>query len=404
VIEGPAGATRDGSAADLQEFRAEVAAWLSQRFPLRDPDRDDDRVDIISRAPDGHRALIVGAIELQRGLASAGFAGLALPVEYGGRGLTKAHAEVLDEELARFDTPSLRPLSIGMNLAAGTLLAAGSEEQKRRYLPPLVRATEIWCQLFSEPDAGSDLVSLRTRAIRDGDGWVLEGQKVWSSFASDADFGLFLAKTAPEAERPQSAITMFILPMHDPGVVVRPLVDMAGGHHFNEVFVSGTRVGPDDVIGEVNEGWRVANSTLGGERSGYMGGSGGGRRQRQLTALAARHGRRADPIARQHIVRAVSAERILEWLRDRYVSGALAGGHPAAGSMLKLAAGTLEQEVAELGAVLAGATAQAWTCDDRDGDVVHHALAASRQATIAGGTHQIQRNLLGERVLGLPRG
>lgn len=387
----------------LEAFRAEVRAWLTERYHLRDPESDDDRVDIISRAPNGHRALVEGAIELQRALAKAGFVGLDLPMEYGGRGLTRQHVGVLDDELARFETPSIRPLSIGFNLAAATLLSVGTEAQKRRYLPPLVMAEEIWCQLFSEPDAGSDLVSLRTKATPDGDGWVLEGQKVWSSFASDADYGLLLAKTDPDAARPQSAITMFILPMDDPGVTVRPLVDIAGGHHFNEVFVTGTRIGPGHVLGAVNEGWRVASGTLGGERSGYMGGSGGGRRHRQLTSLARQHGVLNDPLARQRIVGAVSRERILEWLRDRYVRGDIAGGNGAAGSLLKVAAGNLEQEVAELMADLSGASAQAWLPTLRDGDVVAHAAAASRQATIAGGTHEIQRNLLGERVLGLPR-
>jgi alkylation response protein AidB-like acyl-CoA dehydrogenase len=393
----------DPAVAALREFRADVSAWLSARFSLRDPELDDDRSDVISRAPDGHPALVEGAIGLQRALAEAGFVGLDLPVEYGGRGLGRPYVKVLEEELTRFDTPSIRPLTIGTRLAGATLLTAGSEEQKRRYLPPLIRAEEIWCQLFSEPDAGSDLVSLRTRAIPDGDGWVVEGQKVWSSFASDADFGLFLARSDPEAASPHAGITMFILPMKDPAVTVRPLVDIAGGHHFNEVFVSGARVGPELVLGAVNEGWRVASATLGGERSGYTGGSGGGRRRRQLTTVAARHGRRLDPLVRQRIVDAIARERILEWLRDRSVAGSLADGNAAAGSLLKVAAGNLEQAVAELMTDLAGAHAQAWEPNDRDGDVVAHGLVASRQATIAGGTHQIQRNVLGERVLRLPR-
>jgi alkylation response protein AidB-like acyl-CoA dehydrogenase len=392
---------------DVEQFRAEVRAFLAARFELRDPEVDDEREDTISRAPDGHDALVDRARELQQALAVAGLSGVHLPVEYGGRGLSHAHASVVADELRRFDAPSLRPLGIGMHLAAATLLASGSEAQKRRFLPALVRADEQWCQLFSEPDAGSDLASLRCRAGRDGDEWVIDGQKVWSSYASSAHFGLLLARTNPSAPKPQLGITMFILPMKAPGVTVQPLVDIAGGRHFNEVFLEGVRLPAGgeigSVIGEVDRGWAVSQGTLGGERSGYMGGSGGGRRLRQLTTAARAAGSLGDPVVRDRMMRAVTAERLLEWVRDRYVGGTLAGGHPAAGSMMKLAAGTLEQQCAELVADIAGARGLAWLPGERHGDIISHDLNATRQARIAGGTHEIQRNLLGERVLGLPR-
>jgi alkylation response protein AidB-like acyl-CoA dehydrogenase len=226
---------------------------------------------------------------------------------------------------------------------------------------------------------------------------------VWSSYASHAHVGLLLARTDPDAPKPQLGITMFVLPMHAPGVTVRPLVDIAGGLHFNEVFLEGVRLPADAVIGEVHHGWGVSQGTLGGERSGYMGGSGGGRRVRQLTKAAIASGSLDDARVRDRIARVVIAERVLEWVRDRFVGGTLAGGHPAAGSMMKLAAGTLEQQSAELLADISGASGMAWLPGDRDGDVVSHDLNASRQARIAGGSHEIQRNLLGERVLGLPR-
>ncbi len=257
--------------------------------------------------------------------------------------------------------------------------------------------------MFSEPDAGSDLVSLRCRAVLDGDEWVISGQKVWSSYASHAHFGLLLARTDPDAAKPQMGITMFILPIDAPGVSVRPLVDITGGLHFNEVFLEGVRLPATAVIGEVNKGWGVSQGTLGGERSGYMGGSGGGRRLRQLVVAARRAGSLDDPVVRDKMMRVVTAERVLEWVRDRFVDGSLANGHPAAGSMMKLAAGTLEQQCAELVADICGPSGLAWLPDDRDGDIVSHDLNASRQARIAGGTHEIQRNLLAERVLGLPR-
>ena len=390
----------DGS---IEEFRSEVRAFFSSRFELRDPTADDEREDIIARAPDGHQALVDRARDLQRELAAAGLSGVHIPVQYGGRGLGHAHVKVIEEEHRRYDAPSLRPLGIGMHLAVATLLASGSEAQKQRYLPALISADEQWCQLFSEPDAGSDLVSLRARAVLDGDEWVIDGQKVWSSYAANAHFGLLLARTDPDAPKPHVGITMFVLPMDAPGVTVRPLVDIAGGLHFNEVFLEGVRLDADAVIGEVNQGWSVSQGTLGGERSGYMGGSGGGRRLRQVVRAARDAGSIDDPVVRDRMMRVVTAERVLEWVRDRFVEGTLAGGNPAAGSMMKLAGGSLEQQCAELIADIVGASGQAWDRADRDGDIVSHDLNATRQARIAGGTHQIQRNLLGERVLGLPR-
>ena len=389
---------------EVEEFRLEVQSWLDAHYALLPADVDDDRLDVICRAPDGHAALVERAKAFQRELLDAGFASVDLPEDYGGRGLTRAHAAALGAELVRYDTPSRVPLGIGPSLAKATLLAVGTDAQKRRYLPRIAAAEEQWCQLFSEPDAGSDLVSLRTRAVLDGDEWVIDGQKVWSSYASEADYGLLLARTDPEAARPHAGITMFILPMAASGVQVRTLVDVAGGQHFNEVFLEAVRIpAADSVLGELNNGWRVSSGTLSGERSGYMGGSGNGRRRRQVVEAARAANRLTDAPMRQRMAAVISEERILELLRDRFVAATLCEGNRAAGSMLKLAAGTLEQRSAELVADLAGASAQAWDRLNRDGDVASHALNATRQARIAGGTHQIQRNLLGERVLGLPR-
>jgi len=388
----------------LDTFRAEVRACLAAVYPLRDGRADDDRSDILARSPDGHAVHVARARTLQRMLADAGLVGVTVPEEYGGRGLTTAHAAILEEELTRFDTPSRRPLGIGPTLALPTILRVGTEAQKRRYVPPLLAGEELWCQLFSEPDAGSDLASLRTRAVREGAHWVVDGQKVWSSFALDASFGLLLARTDPAAPRPQAGVTMFVLPMDTPGVRIRPLVDIAGGRHFNEVFLERVLLPADATLGDLNGGWAVSSGTLGGERAGYLGGSGGGRRRRQVSDAAARHRRLGDPVIRQRLVSVIAGEWLLERLRDRLEAGTVAGGHPAAGSLMKLAAGNLEQEVAALLCDLGGPASAAWPATDPDGDVAAHALATSRQATIAGGTHQIQRNLAGERILGLPRG
>ena len=222
------------------------------------PTIDDDRGDVIARTPDGHEVLVEPRPRAPVDRSPrAGLSGVQLPRSTAAAGSPHAHAQVVADELRRYDTPSLRPLGIGMTLAPATLMAAGSDEQKRRYLPPLVRGDERWCQLFSEPDAGSDLVSLRTRAVRDGDEWVLDGQKVWSSYAADAHFGMLLARTDPDAAQPQLGITMFVLPMDAPGVTVRPLVDIAGELHFNEVFLEGVRVGADAVDRRRSTtGWR----------------------------------------------------------------------------------------------------------------------------------------------------
>ncbi|MDO8361809.1 MAG: acyl-CoA dehydrogenase family protein [Actinomycetota bacterium] len=388
---------------ELDAFRAQVRAWLAARYPEIDPEKDDERGDTIARAPEGHVAMVQGAIELQQALYAAGFWATRLPVEYGGKGLTRAHDDIVAEELMRFDCPSLRPLGIGMGLAMPTILGAANEEQKRRFLPNLVAAVEVWCQLFSEPDAGSDLVSLRCKAVRDGDTWVVTGQKVWSSFASDAQYGMLLARTDPNADKPHSGITMFILPMDRKGVSVRSLVDIAGGHHFNEVFLEDVVLHDDEVLGEVNRGWQVANGTLSGERSGYLGGSGHGRRKRQAVTAAAQCGRLGEASVRHAIVDITARERILELLAERIHAGAALGGNPAAGSLVKLYAGNLEQQAAELVIDLRGASGIAWEPQQRDANYSAHALAGSRQSRIAGGTHEIQRNLIGERILGLPR-
>lgn len=384
----------------LDDFRAEVRQWLEPRWPRRDPALDDPREDTIARVGADHEGFVARARAFQGELHAAGLAGVTVPVSLGGRGLSPAHKEVLDEELAAFDTPSLRPLGIGLSLAGPTILRAGSEEHKQRYIPPLLAGREQWCQLFSEPGAGSDLASLRTTARADGDCWVVDGQKVWSSYAHDADFGILLARTDLEAPKPQAGMTMFILGMRSPGVTVRPLTDITGSRHFNEVWLDQVAIPAEAILGRLHGGWDVANGTLGGERGGYLGGSGGGRRQRQATAALG--SRRGDLVARQQVVGLVIRERILEWLSERTRSGTLAGGHPAAGSLVKLAAGNLEQAAAETIVELTGPASLAWASGG-DGDRVAFDLAASRQATLAGGTHQIQRNLLAERVLGLPR-
>ena len=233
---------------------------------------------------------------------------------------------------------------------------------------------------------------------------MIDGQKVWSSYAADAEFGLLLARTDPDAAKPHTGITMFILPMTSPGVTVRPLVDIAGGRHFNEVFLEGVRLDAGAVLGDVNLGWGVSQGTLGGERSGYMGGSGGGRRHRQL--LSRRRRGRTSRRRRRAPATCRAGQRGTDPRVDsRPIPAGRARRRPPGGRIDDEARrGHARAVVRRAGrATCVGMSGCAWDASDPDGDVTSHSLNVTRQATIAGGTHQIQRNLLGERVLGLPR-
>lgn len=388
----------------IEDFEKEVEAFFSANFSLRDPQLDDERNDIIGRTRHGHDAEVAASREFQKKLYAAGLGAVQFPVEYGGRGLSAAHQRVVTAAQTRYDCPSPRALGIGMGLAYHTMMNSASEEIKKRYIPKIASGEESWCQLFSEPDAGSDLVSLRTRAVKDGDEWVLDGQKVWSSYAMDSDFGMCLARTNPDAPKPHVGITMFILPMRAKGVTIRPLYDITGNRHFNEVFIEGVRLGDDMIIGDVNAGWGVSQGTLSGERAGYSGGAGTSRRQRQILSAARASGKINDPVYRQRIAKVLTWDRLMGWLPERLAAGNVAGGNPAAGSLMKFGGGSFEQMCAELIADLTGISGVAWLPERNwEDSYVSHFLNASRQASIAGGTHQIQQNLLGERVLGLPR-
>ena len=394
----------DGPGAiDIDEFRADVRAFLLTRYPVRDPEADDERDDIIGRVPDGHAAAVEAARELQRALASVGLSGLHVPAEYGGRGLPRVYQRVLDEELRRVDAPSLRPLGIGMHLAVNTLLASATEEQKRRYLPALVSAEEQWCKLFSEPDAGSDLVSLRTRAVRDGDEWVVDGQKVWSSYAHLADLGQLMARTDPDVPKHQG-ISMFLLPMDTPGVEPRPLRQMNGNAEFNEVFLTGVRVPHANLVGDAGAGWRAVLTTLMSERRAVGSGSASTLDPVQLLTDLARHVDRAgDPVVRQELARAHTNRHLLRWLGMRMAESVATGAALGPeGSIMKLLANANNRLVGGLAGTLLG---PAMTADSGEWGTYAWAnfLCSAPGLRIAGGTDEIQHNILGERVLGLPR-
>jgi len=336
--------------------------------------------------------------------AASGLVVPTWPRAYGGLDASRVEARAIESELRPFHLGRLNPL--GLNNTAAALFAFGSEEQRLRFLPPIVRNEEKWCQLFSEPGAGSDLASLACRAERDGEVWVLTGQKVWSTWAHFSDFAIVLARTDAEVPKRQG-ITYFLLDLHQPGVEVRPLRHIGGDVEFNEVFLD-RAVAPDAYrVGAAGEGWKVANATLSGERQMVAGaGSGGvdrigGRGTDHLLVLARENGATDDARLRQDLMRVYSEERIREWTNERGRAQAKAGRPPGAESSVgKIHQGELNQRIQLLATALLGAGAMAWL-----GDPPHEVrgMLRSRANTIEGGTTEVNKNIVGERVLQLPR-
>ena len=325
-----------------------------------------------------------------------------------GLGADAASQLVIDEELRR--AGARRPVNpIGIGWAGPTLLEGGTAEQQARWLPGILSGAQFWCQLFSEPDAGSDLASLRTRAVRDGDEWVVNGSKIWTSYAHVASYGILLARTDPDAEAHQG-ISYFVCPMDLAGIEVRPVIDMTGDHAFNEVFFSDVRIPADHLVGEPNRGWRLAKVTLGNERVSLSGeGALWGRGPTAADLVARSRGQALRPLQRDALVRVWSEGKVLSLLRDRLVAAALRGRPPGPeASVRKALADDHGQHVMGLAKDLAGtagalvgtgpfgqrgATGAEWS----------HGFLYAQALTIGGGTSAVQRNIVAERVLGLPR-
>ncbi|MFM8625706.1 MAG: acyl-CoA dehydrogenase family protein [Actinomycetota bacterium] len=305
------------------------------------------------------------------------------------------------QELARGRFPKEDGiLGIGLNMAVPIILQYGTDAQRERFVPAALSAREIWCQLYSEPGAGSDLASLRTTAVLDGDEWVVNGQKVWTSGAHQADLGVLLARTGDEPRH--RGISMLVMPMHQPGVEVRPLRQMTGEAEFNEVFFTDARVPRDWVIGEVNDGWRAATGLLAHER-GSLGRVGADEKREAvgsaavpvhyLLDLACRGRGATDPLVRQDLARAVTGEKLMDWLGRRSV-------HPSVGKLWRTKQARF---VASVASRLAMGGVAAHDAGDPDGRFwMYHVLNAPRMS-LGGGTDEIQRNTIAERALGLPR-
>ena len=399
----------DRSSTD-EEVRRVVADWVAATVPA--PWRE--------AAANGGRAAIRNvrpraAYEAwYPTFADSGLAVATWPVAYGGLDLTPAQARVAEAVLAPYNLGRLNPL--GLNSAAPALFAHGDEDQRLRFLPPLVRNEEKWCQLLSEPGAGSDLASLATRAERDGDEWVLNGQKVWTTWAHLSDFAICLTRTDPTVPK-RRGLTYFVVDLHADGVTVRPLRHIGGEIDFNEVFLDDVRVPGSCRIGATGDGWRVAGSTLAGERQMVSGsGSGGvdrigGSGVEHIVQRAVELGRATDPHVRQQLMALYSEERIRDWTNRRVRASVRAGGTPGpAGSIGKVHQGSLNQRLQRLAADLLGPDAVAWDGPGGDPEAwaaampfESRAMLRSRANTIEGGTTEVNKNIVAERVLGLPR-
>jgi len=368
---------------EAEPHRVEVRAWLEEQ------------------APDG-----AWPRDFLARLARAGYAAPHWPVPWG-LGAGPIQQLAVDAELRAARAP--RPFNpIGIGWAGPTLLVAGTPEQQQRWLAPLLDGSEIWCQLFSEPGAGSDLASLATRATLDGDEWVVHGQKVWTTFAHLARWGILLARTDPEAE-PQAGVSYFVVDMRAPGITVRPIRQMDGKADFNEVFLEGVRVPAENLVGAAHDGWRLAKVTLGNERVSLSGEGalwGQGPTAEDVIDLVRAHGATTSPVRRQELAALSVDSEVLRLIRLRTVSARLRGLEPGPeASVRKALADEHGQAVMSAALDLAGSDA---LLRDRGPFGTETASWAegylySRALTIGGGTSEVQRNIIGERVLGLPR-
>jgi alkylation response protein AidB-like acyl-CoA dehydrogenase len=390
--------------AEQQEFRREVREWLAANVPpeLRGRGFAATRAD---------RAQVERLREWQRILHKAGYVGIDWPAELGGRGASLVEQIILYEEMSRSQAP--QPINRGgLSMLGPTLMKHGTAAQQARHLARILTAEEIWCQGFSEPNAGSDLANLQTRAVLDGNHYVVNGQKVWTSMAHVADWGFFLVRTDPAAPK-HKGISFILIDMTAPGITIRPLRQITGEAEFNEVFLDNVRVPAANVVGKVNEGWEVAVTTLMYERDlltmiRHISLRSALERLIALARRTRKHGRpaAADPVLRQKIAQLAIAERSLQLNGYRSLTRILQGGAPGPeGSTSKLFWSQVDQDLAEVATEVIGPYSQIaapsrWAPDE--GQWEFYCLLA-RGSGIRAGTSEILRNILGERVLGLPK-
>jgi len=367
--------------------------------------RERCRAFLSEHAKPGARRDLEAARSFQAALAEAGLAGLTYDTEFGGAGLTLEHERIFRQVAQEF--PAMTgELVISHGMCLPVLNEFGTDEQKRRYMPDNIAARTVWCQMFSEPGAGSDVASLQTRADRDGDEWVLNGQKVWTTLAHRSDYGVIVARTDPEQPK-HAGISMFIVDLKAHGVEIRPIHQIDGGSHFNEVFFTDVRIPADNLLGEMNNGWRQATAMLMYERVaiGSMGSGAISQPMYDLLLGAAKAtGRLDDPVIRDELMKVYAMETTKSLVAMRTRAELKAGKAPGPGGSLgKLYSSVISWRFREIAMEIAGAGSQAWEPGDALGQMMQSVVLNSFQAGIAGGTDEIQRNIIGDRVLGLPR-
>jgi alkylation response protein AidB-like acyl-CoA dehydrogenase len=386
-----------------EHYRHTVRTWLESHLPAGwgTP---------AYRAPATPAEQVAFARWWQATLHAGGWAGITWPTAYGGRGAGIVEQLLYNEEYAHLRAPDILSLKVGLNLVGPTVMACGTPEQQARFLPRLLSGEDIWCQGFSEPNAGSDLASVRTRAELRGDAFVVTGQKTWTSVAQHADWCILVTRTNFEGPK-HKGLTFLLVDMKSPGITIRPLREITGEAWFNEVFFDEVRVPRDNLIGEINGGWNVVLTTLAHERAGtapHVRLHGEQRRLAELARVTARHGRRAadDPVLRQKIAQSAIETAVLRYTAYRNVTMVQRTGQPGPeGSILKVFWSELEQRLKETALEILGQRGllpkgEARVADD---GFWFYEFLWSRAATIYAGTSEVQRNIIAQRVLGLPR-
>ncbi len=380
---------------ELREYRLRARAWVAANLPSSDGWDDDD--------PTPEQ--LVEDRRIQAMLYEAGYAGFTFPLEYGGQGLTLSHERVFLEEAGGYRLP-IRSFGVSINILGATLVAFGTHEQKLAHIPNILAGRERWLQFLSEPSGGSDVAGLLTSAVRDGDSYVVNGQKIWSTGAHLSDFAMCPVRTRWDVPK-HKGISVLIVDLRSPGIDIRRIRQINGGSEFCEEFLTDVVVPAANLVGAENEGWRVARGLLEIEHAWV--GRGGARTDdaqgvSPLVSLAKQRGLAADRGVRRQIVALHVTDHVQKLVSARVSNGVAAGKLPAGyGSLLKLGNDIVQQRGAELGLLLAGGDGVAWSPDDDGLADWSNTFLYSRSASIGGGTDEIQRNNISERALGLPR-
>jgi alkylation response protein AidB-like acyl-CoA dehydrogenase len=393
------------------QFRAEATAFLDAHAKRRGAEKTvwgegSDRVGLFAeKTPEQERAEVEEAKAWRQQVFDAGFGWITGPQQYGGRELPASYERLWQSVEGQYDTPSGAPFGIGLGMVAPTILAHATDEVRQRYLRPLYRGEIIACQLFSEPGAGSDLAGLQTRAVRDGEEWVVTGQKVWTSGAQYSDIGEIICRTDPDVPK-HKGLTGFVVDMHAPGVEVRPLRQMTGGASFNEVFFNEVRVPDDHRLGDVNQGWTVALTTLMNERASIGAGGAGGAgvmATSRLIELVRHLGKADDPLVRQRLADVFINGNVARYTNLRALAKIRAGQLP--GPEMSIAKLSLTQNMQRVATLLADVLGPKLVADSGEWGTYAWSefVLGVPGMRIAGGTDEVMRNIIGERVLGLPK-